>query len=43
MQGRLRSGWVYCVKMVLGNRRMMVEAERQRVKDKDEWNALMHL
>ena len=43
VQGRLRLGWMYGMKVALGNRGMMVEAVQQCVKDWKEWRALVHL
>ena len=40
--GRLRLGWMDGVKVVLGNRRIMVEAAWQCMRDKKEWWALIH-
>ena len=39
--GRLRLGGMDCVKVALGNRRMVVEAELQCTKDRKEWRALV--
>ena len=43
VQGRLRLGWLDGVKVALGNSGMTVEAGRQRVKDRKEWRALVHI
>ena len=42
VRGRPRLGWMYCVKVALGNRGMTVEAARQCAKDRKEWRALVH-
>ena len=41
-RGRLRLGWMDGVKVVLGNRRIMLEGACQCVKDWKEWRALVH-
>ena len=41
-RGRPRLGWMYGVKVALGNRGMTVEAARQCSKDQKEWRALVH-
>ena len=38
-RGRPRLGWMYTVKVALGNRRMTVEAARQCAEDRKEWRA----
>ena len=43
VRGRPRLGWMYRVKVALGNRGMTVEAARQFVKDRKEWRALVHV
>ena len=43
IRGRQRLGWMDCVKVVLGNRVMTVEAARQCAKDRKEWRALVHM
>ena len=43
VRGRPRLGWMDGVKVALGNRGMTVEAERQWVKDRKEWRALVHM
>ena len=43
VRGRPRLGWMDGVKVTLGNRGITVEAERQCVKDRKEWRALVHL
>ena len=40
---RPRLGWIYGVKVALGNRGMTVEAARQYTKDRKEWRALVHM
>ena len=40
---RPRLGWMYGVKVALGNRGMTVEAARQCAKDRKEWRALVRL
>ena len=42
VRGRPRLGWMDGVKVVFGNRVMMVEAAGQCVKDRKEWRALVH-
>ena len=42
VRGRPRLGWMDGVKVVLGNRGMMVETARQCTKDRKEWRALVH-
>ena len=43
VRGRQRFSWTDGVKVALGNRVMMVEAERQCTKDRKEWRALVHM
>ena len=43
VRGRPRLGWMVGVKVALGNRGMMVEAARQRAKDRKEWRAIAHM
>ena len=43
VRGRPRLGWMDGVKVALGNRGIMVEAERQCAKDRKEWRALVHI
>ena len=43
VRGRPRLGWMDGVNEALGNRGMTVEAVRQRVKDRKEWRALVHM
>ena len=41
VRGRLRLGWMDGVKVALGNRRITLEAARQR--DRKEYRALVHM
>ena len=43
VRGRPRLGWMYGVKVALGNRGMTVESARQCAKDRKEWRALVHM
>ena len=43
VRGRPRLGWMDGVKVALGNRGMTVEAAPQRVKDRKEGRALVHM
>ena len=43
VRGRPRLGWMYGVKVALGNRGMAVEAARQCTKDHEAWRALVHM
>ena len=43
VRGRPRLGWLYGVKVALGNSGMTVEAAQQCVKDRKEWRALVHM
>ena len=43
VRGRPRLGWMDCVKVTLGNRRMTVEAARQCTNDRKVWRALVHM
>ena len=43
VEGRPRLGWMNGVKVVLGNRGMMLEAARQCVKEWKEYRALVHM
>ena len=43
VRGRPRLGWMYGVKVSVGNRGMTVEAARQCAKDRKEWRALGHM
>ena len=43
VRGRPRLGWMDGVKVALGNRGMMVEAERQCEKDRKDGRALVHM
>ena len=40
VRGRPRLGWMEIVKVVLGNRGIVVEAACQLAKDQKEWRAL---
>ena len=40
--GTREAGWIDGVKVVLGNRGMMVEAASQCIKDRKEWRAMVH-
>ena len=43
VRGRPRLGWMDGVKVALGNKGMMVEAEQQCAKDRKELRALVHM
>ena len=43
VRGRPRLGWMYGVKVALGNRGMTVEAARQCAKYRKEWRAVVHM
>ena len=43
VRSRPRLSWMDGVKVALGNRGVTVEAERQCVKDRKEWRALVHI
>ena len=43
VRGRPRLAWMDGVKVAFCNRRMTVEVARQFAKDREEWNALVHM
>ena len=43
VRGRPRLGWMGCLKVALGHRRMTVEAARQFAKDRKERRALVYI